>query len=226
MHAPHVVDNARFAGERERLAGARAALMTGFGLDPAKKVVLYCSKFMAKKQPLMLVDAFLNAELGGDWVLLMVGEGELRAAAEARAHERGATTIHFAGFLDQSEVGRGYGVADILVLPSAYQETWGLVIYEAMNFGCPVIVSDQVSCGPNLVADKCGLIFPYRDRAALMAALRRLAGDDAFRAECRQGALDTIASWSVRDYMTGLRRALGPPAAAPDDDQADAVKAA
>ena len=217
VHAPHVVDNARFGAERARLAPRRGALKEAFGIGADRKVVLWCGKFLAKKQPLMLVDAFFDAALGDEWVLLMVGEGALREACEARAVERGAAAkrgagkVVFAGFLDQNEVGRGYAVADVMVLPSAYQETWGLVVNEAMNFGCPVIVSDRVGCAPDLVAGKCGLVFPHDRPEALVAALRRMAGDDDFRARCRARAPAVIAAWSVREYLAGMRRALGLP---------------
>ena len=74
----------------------------------------------------MLIDAFLDAGLGDEWVLLMVGDGPLRGACEARATQRHAgDRVVFAGFLDQTEVARGYAVADVTVLPSAFAETWG-----------------------------------------------------------------------------------------------------
>ena len=244
VHAPHVVDNARFDAERARLAPRRGALKEAFGIGADRKVVLWCGKFRAIKQPLMLVDAFLDAALGDEWVLLMVGEGALREACEARAVERGAAAergaatgrdaaagrdaatgrgatagrsagrVVFAGFLDQNEVGRGYAVADVMVLPSIH-ETWGLVVNEAMNFGCPVIVSDRVGCAPDLVAGKCGLVFPHDRPEALVAALRRMAGDDDFRARCRARARAVIAAWSVREYLAGMRRALGLPEGPP-----------
>lgn len=208
VHAPHIVDNDFFAGEATRMAGRESELKAAFGIDPDRKIILYSAKFMPKKQPLMLVEAFAEAGLGDDWTLLMVGEGEQRAAAEALAGKHPDAQIVFAGWLDQSRIAEGYAVADMLVLPSAFQETWGLIINEAMNFGCPVIVSDRVSCGRDLVADKAGLIFPYDDRAALVAALRQLAGDEPLRARFRAGAKERISGWNVSGYMAGLRRAL------------------
>ncbi|MBT3808405.1 MAG: glycosyltransferase family 4 protein [Rhodospirillaceae bacterium] len=208
VHAPHVVDDAFFAAEAARMAGREAELKAAFGIAGDQKIVLYSAKFMPKKQPLMLVAAFAEAGLGDDWTLLMVGEGEQRAAAEVLAGRHPDAQIIFAGWLDQSRIAEGYAIADMLVLPSAYQETWGLIINEAMNFGCPVIVSDRVSCGCDLVADTCGLIFPYDDRPALVAALRKLAGDDAMRAGFRAGAKARIAGWNVSGYIAGLRRAL------------------
>ena len=211
VHAPHVVDNARLDAEYERLAPQREAIKAAFGIAPDRKVVLYCAKFMAKKRPLMLMDAFFEADLGNDWVLLMVGDGELLPACKARAAERESGKVVLVGFLDQNEVGRAYAVADVFVLPSAWQETWGLAVNEAMIFGCPIIASDQVGCGPELVAGKCGLVFPYDQPRALSAALRRMAGDDDLRARCRLQARALIASWSVKEYLDGVRRALGLP---------------
>ena len=210
VHAPHIVDNARFESRYEQLASRRTALETEFGIPADRKVVLFCAKFRAIKQPMMLVDAFLEADLGEDWVLLMAGDGDLRQACEAHAAERGADRIVFTGFLDQNAVSRAYAVADIFVLPSE-SETWGLVVNEAMNFGCPIIVSDRVGCAPDLVDGKCGLVFPHDRPDALVAALRRMAADDEFRSRCGERARAAISAWSVAEYMAGLRRALGLP---------------
>ena len=209
VFAPFIVDNARLDAARARLLPRREALKKEFGIAADQKVVLFCAKFMAKKRPMMLVDAFLEADLGDDWMLLMAGDGALRRACEARAAERGAGRIVFTGFLDQNAVSRAYAVADIFVLPSEYQETWGLVVNEAMNFGCPIIASDRVGCAPDLVDGKCGLVFPHDSPEGLVAALRRMAEDDGLRSRYGERARAVIAAWSVDEYMAGLRRALG-----------------
>ena len=156
-----------------------------------------------------LIEAFCRADLGDDWSLLMVGEGVLRPAAETLAAEHPDKDIFFAGFLDQSKIARGYAVGEIVVLPSAYEETWGLVINEALNFGCAIIVSDRVSCGPDLVADTCGLVVPWDDTDALAEALSRLTRDHALRRKFQEQARAQIKRWSVENYMAGLREALG-----------------
>ena len=55
------------------------------------------------------------------------------------------------GFQQQEKLKDVYTVADMLVLPSLYTETWGLVMNEAMQLGVPCIVSDRVGCGPDLI---------------------------------------------------------------------------
>ncbi len=160
VYAPHIVDNERFGAQARALDGQADEIKSAFGIDPGQSIILYAAKFLAKKQPLKLIEAFCEADLGADWTLLMIGEGPLKADAEAHAARFPDKNIRFVGFLDQSEIGRAYVVADMVALPSAFQETWGLVINEALNFGCAVVVSDRVACGPDLVADKCGLIVP------------------------------------------------------------------
>ena len=87
----------------------------------------------------------------------------------------------------------------------------GLVVNEAMNFGCPLIVSDRVGCAPDLVAGKCGLVFDHDRPHALRAALRRMCDDRAFRVLLGAHARAVIAEWSVAEYVAGVRRALGLP---------------
>ncbi|WP_425507198.1 glycosyltransferase family 4 protein [Thermomonas carbonis] len=82
--------------------------------------------------------------------------------------------MHFAGFLNQSEITAAYAAADCLVLPSDHGETWGLVVNEAMACGLPALVSDQVGCAVDLiVAGHTGDVFPCGDVAALSAMLAR-----------------------------------------------------
>ncbi len=216
VYAPHIVDNARFREEGKRLAPQRGVLRSDFGIPSHHRVALFCAKLIPKKRPLAMIEAFSDADLH-DWTLLMVGDGPMRAACEARAEACGAgNRIIFAGFLDQKAVCRAYAVADLMVLPSSHQETWGLVVNEAMNFGCPVIVSDRVGCAPDLVTAGAGLVFPHDRLDALVDAIRRMASDDALRARCGRRARQLIANWSVERYVAGVRRALGLP------DRADA----
>ena len=53
-----------------------------------------------------------------------------------------------------------YRLANVYVLPSAYNETWGLAVNEAMACQKPILVSDKVGCAIDLVNNnKNGFIF-------------------------------------------------------------------
>ncbi len=59
--------------------------------------------------------------------------------------------MNFLGFVNQSRLPEVYAAAHVLALPSGAEETWGLVVNEAMACGIPAVVSDAVGCGPDLV---------------------------------------------------------------------------
>ena len=40
-----------------------------------KKIILYPGKFLKKKRPMFLIEAFLDAKIDEDWILVMVGGG-------------------------------------------------------------------------------------------------------------------------------------------------------
>ncbi|MDP6428871.1 MAG: glycosyltransferase family 4 protein [Rhodospirillales bacterium] len=209
VHAPHVVDNAFFTSEVTRLAGREAEIKASFGIEPGQKVVLFCAKFMEKKQPLRAVEAFARAGLDDDWVLLMVGEGALLPVIKKRVAAEQYERIMFTGFLDQSRVSEAYAISEMLILPSSHQETWGLVVNEALNFGCAIVASDRVGCVPELVEGRTGVVFPHSDTEALAAAIKRLARDPEFLIACRAEARDVISGWNVDAYGRALHRALG-----------------
>jgi len=88
--------------------------------------------------------------------------------------------IHFVGFKNQTEISKYYAMSDIFVLPSDVGETWGLVVNEAMNFRLPVIVSDLVGCGSDLVKHgENGYIFKKGDTEELARYLEELINHNA-----------------------------------------------
>jgi glycosyltransferase involved in cell wall biosynthesis/predicted SAM-dependent methyltransferase len=205
--APHCVDNDFFAAAAapHQGAAARRAVRQTLGLDARRFVVLFVGKLEDKKRPLDVISAL--AAVQGDTQLLMVGAGPLAVTCQAEAQRLG---VHAAwpGFLNQSELGKIYAVADCLVLPSDARETWGLVVNEALAAGVPCVVSDHVGCALDLVTPGVtGEIFPMGDVGELAAALQRMsercaAGQD-FATACRARA----AQYSLATATAGLLQA-------------------
>lgn len=151
--AYYCIDNERFAAQAAALAPQRQDLRKRWEITDDRIVYLFCAKFIPKKRPLDVVLAVGRAAAAGHKLhLLMVGDGEERAACEAAARQA-ESPVTFAGFLNQNELAQAYVAADFLVLPSDHGETWGLVVNEAMACGRPAIVSDQVGCGPDLIQE-------------------------------------------------------------------------
>lgn len=110
------------------------------------------------------------------------------------AHLRGllspavATRVHFRGTVPLEELTRIYREADLLVLPSIWQESYGLPIAEAMASGVPVVAS---RCGgiPELVEEGVtGRLVPRLDLDALVSAMREMLQDPRRLREMGQAA--------------------------------------
>lgn len=198
---PYAVDNLAFATAAARARPHREVFRRTLGLPEGLPIVLYCGKFVHRKHPEWLLEAWKRVQWPGKPpILLFVGGGEMEGDLRARATDG----IAFLGFRNQGELPALYDLADVFVLPSE-REPWGLAINEAMACGTPVIVSSEVGCARDLVDPSCGAVFSVGDTAALANALVDVLG----RAETAgMAASEKIRSWDFESDVTGLLNAL------------------
>ncbi|HKE13982.1 MAG TPA: glycosyltransferase family 4 protein [Kofleriaceae bacterium] len=213
--APHCVDNDFFQSRAEALRPQRRALRQAFGVLDDAPVVLFSGKLIPKKQPLALLDAYARVRRERPCWLLMVGEGGERAGIEERVARHGLPGVRLAGFLNQSELPTAYAAADLLVLPSGWDETWGLVVNEALNFSLPVIVSDRVGCAEDLVRPGWnGFVVDHADVGALARAIGTLVAEPGARTMLGARGRTLVDGYSVERCADGIeaacRRAVAP----------------
>lgn len=204
---PYCVDNDHFRQKAE--ATYVSALRAELGMDADRPVILYASKLMRRKFPDELLQAYAQLPEPRPY-LLYVGDGELRTALEAEVKVQKLGDVRFLGFRNQSELPAFYALADIFVLPSI-NETWGLVINEAMNAGCAIISTDQVGSAVDLVEHgKNGYVLKAGDIPALTDALNSCLDQERLQA-MQAESLKRIEHWGIRENVQGLRAALGLP---------------
>src|ERR1700731_3917878 len=117
-------------------------------------VFLYVGRFTQEKGAGTLIDAFalLKQRIPGA-SLRIVGSGPMGEELGRKVAELGlCDSIHFLGSLQDEPLSREYFGATCLVVPSE-REPWGLVVNEALSHGCPVVVSENCGCVPELVID-------------------------------------------------------------------------
>lgn len=204
--APHTVDNEHLQSEAGRLRPQRAALRQRFGIGADDgPVVLTACRLLEKKQPLFLLEAFRRLRRRQRCALLIAGSGPLEREMRAVVDRDAIEDVHFAGFLNQSEIPQAYACADVFTLLSREHETFGLVVPEAMNFELPIVVSDKVGCHPDLVSrDLNGYVVAAHDPDAAAAALERLVADPALRQRMGMASLDRVRDWTSQRTVQGI----------------------
>jgi glycosyltransferase involved in cell wall biosynthesis len=79
-------------------------------------------------------------------------------------------------------VGEVYGRIDVLLAPSIWPESYGLVTREALALGLWVIASDRGAIGQDVTEGENGFVIDVSDHHGLVACLSRLDSDpDRFR---------------------------------------------
>ncbi len=209
---PYAVDNEYFRQRSLEAAATRNELQLELGLEDGRPVILFASKLQRRKHCSDLFDAYrilIESEVcAARPYLVIVGDGEERVALEEKARTEGLTDVRFCGFRNQSELPRFFDIATVFVLPARH-EPWGLVVNEVMNSGRAVIVSDDVGCHPDLIADGVeGCVFPVGDVQALANALGRVLSQPEMAGKMGENALKRIQSWSFEEDVLALRQAI------------------
>jgi len=163
--APYSVDTDHFREGGAIGRARRTEMIEALGLDPDLPLVLFAAKLLPRKRPLDVVAAMEQLDQRAN--LVIIGDGPLRTDIDGMASTR--PWMRTLGFINQTEIGRWYGAADLFVLPSDH-EPWGLAVNEAMAAGAVPVVSDSVGCAADLV-EGVGWVHRTGDVTSLAAAL-------------------------------------------------------
>ena len=155
---------------------ARKAARAELGLPQLGKCLLFVGNDYLKKGLPSLIQALES--LGPDVFLAVVSNPAHRETVAKLAASAGlAQRVFFLGAQQQMEV--AYRAADCLVHPTL-QDSYGMVVLEAMAYGLPVVVSGLPYCG--IAGDlthrqQAWLLKNPRNPGELAEALRAVLGD-------------------------------------------------
>jgi glycosyltransferase involved in cell wall biosynthesis len=133
--------------------------------------------YVGALEPRKGLDRLVAAHAGLETALVIAGEGRLGPTLRAPG-------VHVLGRVDRAEKAALYAGALAVVLPS-WREGYGYPPLEGYAHGTPAIVSDLPALRET--AGEGALYVPAGDVAALAAAMRTLAGDDALRRRLADG---------------------------------------
>lgn len=192
----------------EKLKANRAQIRASLGIPGTSCVLLYCGRLAKGKGIEDLLAAYRRIK-AADVALVIVGDGVLSGRIRDYIARNNFRSVFLLGFQNRTEIQSIYAMADAVVLPSL-RETWGIVVSEAMCFSLPVIVSEAVGAGVDLVIDgHNGYKFAEGDVSALAKKLQEfLSRSKEEKQQMGTRSRLLIEKWSQRDLATSLTENL------------------
>ena len=143
--------------------------------------------------------------------LLIVGDSYLRPRFEAAVSPAVRSHVTFLGHVPVPDLPRWYATGDIFVSPASGNESFGIVLVEAMAAGRCVVASDIPGYRSVVIPERNAVVFPPGDVAALARLLVRLVDDPERRvllgSRGRQRALD-FAWPRITDRIEAVYRSI------------------
>lgn len=134
---------------------------------PSRPLTLLLSgDHTAHRDPMTLLRALDRLLSAKDKVRAIIcGAGPLTETMQAYARRR-SLPVEFRGMVPPPELVQLYESADLFVATGA-REPWGIRVNDAINCGCPVLVSRGMGASAIVEQFGCGAVFPPGDDQAL-----------------------------------------------------------
>jgi glycosyltransferase involved in cell wall biosynthesis len=164
------VDLQRFQRQPDSALRASTGLLPGQG-----PLLVSVGHLIERKGHHLVIEALATLQATHPQArLVIIGEGEERAALQALAQRLGvADRVTLTGALPQAALPGWYSSADVLVLASS-REGWANVLLEAMACGTPVVATRIWGTPEVVAAPEAGELVTERSGADLARGVQRL----------------------------------------------------
>ncbi len=162
--------------DRDLIAAAQPGRMRQkWCIPPEERIIFSAGRLEKEKGFDDLIDVFAASGVRG--FLVIAGEGREHAALSEHAHRLGiARRVIFAGSLERKDLWDAYADADAFVLLSR-TEALGLVVWEAMYAGLPVIGRPVGGIAESIGDNERGLVWDRTDGPSVFAELLQKSFD-------------------------------------------------
>jgi phosphatidylinositol alpha-mannosyltransferase len=182
---PNGIDVERFAA-----GGARPPIMA-----PGERHVLYVGRLEPRKGVEHLIDAMAAVQRAGNGTrLIVVGDGPDRVRLETAANHAGVAAT-FAGRVPDHALPGYYQAADVVCSPALGDESFGVVLLEAMAAGRPIVATRIAGYAELLESRKVARLVDAGDASSLACEISGLLRNPD---EARD--LGRRAAWAAREY--------------------------
>jgi len=150
--------------------------------DDGRFNILFVGRVEPRKGARYLVEAYAKLkQRHPETRLIVCGRGPELGDLRELVHREHVSDVLFAGRVSETDKARFYKTADVFCAPSTGQESFGIVLLEAMAAGTAAIASDIHGYKKVIQRNLSGLLVEPRDVDALCSALERLVTEPALR---------------------------------------------
>jgi phosphatidyl-myo-inositol alpha-mannosyltransferase len=179
--------------------------------------ILFVGRFEERKGLIHLLKAYHRLRKRKvDARLLVIGAGPKQREYRRFVGLRGIRDVEFLGRVSDADKVRYFASADIYCAPNTGQESFGIVLLEAMAAGVPIVASDIHGFKQVIQRNVQGLLVEPRNPRALAAALYALARDPDLRHEMGEAGRARAPEYSwdrvterIVDYYYEVRAGAG-----------------
>ena len=140
-----------------------------------RPVFLFVGGIIPRKGLHLLLEACVVLQKQGhrNYTLLVVGDGPQRQELEAFSENHAlADCVKWVGKVNYGNLGAYFQSADVFVLPTL-EDTWGVVVLEAMVLGKPVLCSRWAGAAEMVIEGENGYLFEPQQPEELAEVMRR-----------------------------------------------------
>jgi phosphatidyl-myo-inositol alpha-mannosyltransferase len=191
--------------------------------------LLFVGRMEKRKGLLPLLKAFrIVRKHGTDCRLLVVGSGPQEREARRYVMTRRLAGVEFLGRVSDAEKVQLFRTADVYVSPATGQESFGIVLLEAMAAGAPIVCSDIHGYKGVVKRGEQALLVPPGEPKPLAEAILRLLADPALRERMGEAGRERVVQYGwdrvaarVEAYYGFVIRRLAAQDALPRDFKAE-----
>jgi glycosyltransferase involved in cell wall biosynthesis len=181
-----------------------------YGLENSDKLIIYAGRIVPEKGALQLIKAFKKAQFSSSVKLIIAG-GSFYSSDKVTPYmkecldaSKNLGNIIFAGYVPGNEITALYHLGCVGVVPSIWNEPFGLTVLEMMASGLPIITTNRGAI-TELVDDSMAFISDTSDEEnwilSMAEQMKKLVEDEGMARKMGHQAQIKADEFSVDKYL-------------------------
>lgn len=188
-----------------------------YGIDLRKKNILFSGRIVPQKGIKELIYSAQDISKDIDWNLNIIGSKSFGKNTTDKFKkelyniaDKNKDRIKFLGYVKHSDVKFLNKVADVVVIPSIWEEPAGRVALEAQVVGTPIIISNSGGLG-EYTNDKASIVIERGENFIkdLTKMLEKILLDDDLRKAMGEEAKKVTSKYTSKNYYNEILTQLG-----------------